>query len=326
MTQQEKENILELSGVSKSFKEPHANPFKKRPVKQALVEVDLAIPRHKVTCLLGPNGAGKTTLVKILASLITPDTGTILFNGISLERWDKAIQGKIGLVTPNERSFYWRLTGRRNLEFFGSLYSLGGKVLKDRVEEALAEIGILDAADKPYRLYSTGMKQKLNIARALIGNPDLYLLDEPASHLDPLARGDFWEFISRTLIGKRGATVFLCTHDLDEAGRLADMLVILDKGRVVEKGTLPELHALVSKPEELVMRYGGTLPEPWLSSRGASVSMGEPGCIRLDLGAAGMDQEEAIRTFVQEGGALFEAYRSRIDLLELLNKRIRPDE
>jgi len=93
-----------------------------------------------------------------------------------------------------------------------------------------------------------------------------------------------------------------------------------------EKGTLPELHALVSKPEELVMRYGGTLPEPWLSSRGASVSMGEPGCIRLDLGAAGMDQEEAIRTFVQEGGALFEAYRSRIDLLELLNKRIRPDE
>jgi ABC-2 type transport system ATP-binding protein len=325
MTQQENKNLLELAGVSKSFKEPLTNPFRKRTVKQALAEVDLTIPRHRISCLLGPNGAGKTTLLKILASLITPDAGTILFDGIPRERWDRSIHGKIGLVTPNERSFYWRLTGRQNLMFFGSLYSLGGKDLKERVEEAITETGIQGDADKPYRLYSTGMRQKLNIARALIGHPDLYLLDEPASHLDPLAREDFWDFISRTLIGSRGATVFLCTHDLEEAKRLADLLIILDRGRVIEKGTLAELHSLMSRHDELDMRYRGTIPEPWLRDRAGSVSLLEPGRLRLALGSAGMDQEEAIRSFVQGGGALLEACRSQVDLLELLNKKIRPD-
>ncbi len=316
-------NLLELAGVSKSFKEPLAGLFRKRPIKRALVGVDLDIPRNKVTCLLGPNGAGKTTLLKILASLITPDSGTILFDGIPRERWARSIQGRIGLVTPNERAFYWRLTGRQNLAFFGSLYSLSGTALKDRVEEALSEIGIAEEADKPYRLYSTGIKQKLNIARALLGRPDLYLLDEPASHLDPLAREDFWKFVSGTLIGKRGATVFICTHDLEEAGRLADSLVVLDKGRVIAKGTLDELGSLVSAHAELEIRYGGAVPESWLRSSGAS--MLGPGCLRVPLGAEGAGQEEAIRSFVEAGGRLLEARRARVDLLELLNRRIRPD-
>jgi ABC-2 type transport system ATP-binding protein len=325
MTKQENTNLLELAGVSKSFKEPLTNPFKKRQTKQALIDVSLAIPRRKVSCLLGPNGAGKTTLLKILGSLITPDAGVIRFDGIPREKWEVSIQGKIGLVTPNERSFYWRLTGRQNLAFFGSLYSLRGRALKERVEEALTETSLLDAADKPYRLYSTGMKQKLNIARALIGHPELYLLDEPASHLDPLARKDFWDFISTTLIGKRGATVFICTHDLEEAKRLADLVIVLDKGRVVETGTLAELGALMSDHTELEMRYSGAVPDAWLRACGGAVTMGEPGRLRLDLETAGMNQEKAIRTFVEADGALSEAYLRQIDLLELLNRRIRPD-
>ncbi len=325
MDQQENKILLALSGVSKSFKEPIGNPFRKRPIKRALTAVDLEIPRNKVSCLLGPNGAGKTTLIKILASLITPDSGDIRYDGIPRERWDRSIQAKIGLVTQNERAFYWRLTGRQNLLFFGSLYDLAGKALKARVDEALSESGIFDSADKPYRLYSTGMKQKLNIARALVGNPELYLLDEPASHLDPLAREDFWEFITKTLIGKRGATVFLCTHDLEEARRLADQVIILDRGLIVEKGRLGELRHLMGGNPELELRFEGQAPAAWLRRHGAGVSARDKGCLRVTLDPAGTDQEELIRTFVLEGGALLEAFRPQDDLLELLNRRIRPD-
>jgi ABC-2 type transport system ATP-binding protein len=325
MDHQENKILLELTGVSKAFKEPRSNPFRKQSIKQALSAVDFEIPRCKVSCLLGPNGAGKTTLIKILASLITPDSGDIRYDGILRERWDKSIQGKIGLVTQNERAFYWRLTGRQNLLFFGSLYSLSGKALKARVDEALSESGMLDSADKPYRLYSTGMKQKLNIARALVGNPELFLLDEPASHLDPLAREDFWEFITKTLIGKRGATVFLCTHDLEEARRLADQVIILDRGLVVEKGKLSELSKLMGGNPELELRFEGPVPTAWLRRHSGAVSMRGQGCLRLTLDPAGMGQEELIRSFVQEGGALLEAFRPQDDLLELLNRRIRPD-
>ena len=184
---------------------------------------------------------------------------------------------------------------------------------------------MLDAADKPYRLYSTGMKQKLNIARALIGNPELYLLDEPASHLDPLAREDFWEFISSTLIGKRGATVFICTHDLAEARRLADQVIILDRGRVIEKGTPSELHELMAAFAELEMHYSGPMPEEWLTRHRDSVTAQEPGRVRLSIDPAGMSQEELIRSFVLEGGTLSQAFLSQDDLLGLLNRRVRRD-
>jgi ABC-2 type transport system ATP-binding protein len=325
MEQQENEILLALRGVSKAFKEPRDSLFRKRPRKQALLEIDLAVPRNRVSCLLGPNGAGKTTLIKILASLIIPDSGEILYDGIPRERWGKSIQGKIGLVTPNERSFYWRLTGRQNLMFFGSLYSLAGKALKARVELALSETDMLEAAGKPYRLYSTGMKQKLNIARALIGEPELFLLDEPASHLDPLAREDFWNFVAKTLIAKRGATVFLCTHDLEEARRLADLTIILDQGRVIEKVTPAELHGLVVGRAELELRYSGPVPEEWLRRHRDAVSEQKQGYLRINLDATGLSQEGLIRSFVLEGGALLQASRSQDELLALLNRSIRHD-
>jgi ABC-2 type transport system ATP-binding protein len=325
MDQQGNGSLLELESVSKSFKEPLRNPFRKRAAKRALEAVDLSIPRGQVTCLLGPNGAGKTTLLKILASLITPDSGSIRFDGVPREEWDRATQGRIGLVTPNERSFYWRLTGRQNLVFFGSLHSLTGRELKDRVAEAIVDSGIGNDADKPYRLYSSGMKQKLNIARALLGHPELYLLDEPATHLDPLAREDFWDFVTGNLIRKRGATVLLCTHDLEEARRVADYLIILDKGRVVEQGKPADLASMAQGQAGLEIVYRGEIPPSWLIERASKVTRRGPGCLHLSLGSDGSGQEEAIRSFVEGGGALLEARASRIDLLDLLNKRLRPD-
>jgi len=316
---------FELIGISKFFKQPLTNPFKKRLIVQALSDVSLRIPRCKVTCLLGPNGAGKTTLIKILASLITPDTGEIRYEGMSHDRWGRAVQGKIGLVTPNDRSFYWRLTGRQNLMFFGSLYSLKGKTLKARVDEALADSGLAPDADKPYRLYSTGMKQKLNIARALVGDPELYLLDEPAAHLDPLARVDFWKFVEGTLIKKRKATVFLCTHDLEEARRLADLIVILHKGRILDEGSPSNIGGVASAAVRIELQYVGDAPPQWLERNARLISNRDSGRLVVDLVPGAIGQEELIRSFILEGGTLVQAYRRDVDLLDLLERGVRGD-
>jgi ABC-2 type transport system ATP-binding protein len=322
MTREAEDGHFELIGVSKSFKQPVTNPFKKRTSIQALTDVTFRIFRRKVTCLLGPNGAGKTTLIKILASLITPDSGQILCDQVPLERLDRSAQGRIGLVTPNDRSFYWRLTGRQNLMFFGSLYSLRGKSLKERVAESLADSGMTADADKPYRLYSSGMKQKLNIARALLGDPVLYLLDEPAAHLDPLARAEFWRFVEETLIEKRKATVFLCTHDLEEARRLADHLYILHKGRIVNDGEAPGLGEASSDLACMELRFSGEVPASWIRSHESMLTLREPGRIIVKFKSSSEFQEGLLRSFVVEGGALTQARLLELDLFELLERGV----
>lgn len=315
-------NLVSLEGITKLFNEPTVNPFRKRGKVPALVSVDLEIPEGAITCLLGPNGAGKTTLIKIISCLVTPDSGTIRYRDKTLDSSGKGILGKIGLVTPNERSFYWRLTGKENLLFFGSLHGLRGSALRERVDSVVEESGIGASADRPYRLYSSGMKQKLNIARALLGAPELFLLDEPAAHLDPLARQEFQNFILNDLILKRRATVFLCTHDLDEARRLANHIVVLDKGRVVAKGTQDELGGYIDERLELIIRFAGTLPPVWISRWGESLSHEDSNTIRILLDPYKSEQEAALRDFVMEGGILLEAYRAGDPLLRLLHRKV----
>ena len=320
MSTQGNGSFFDLRGVSKIFKLPLTNPFKPRGTVRALDSVDLTIPRGRITCLLGPNGAGKTTLIKILASLILPDAGTILYDGEPYERVRKRVLGKIGLVTPNERAFYWRLSGRENLLFFGSLHGFRGVELRRRVDDVLSETGMTDAAAKPYRLYSAGMRQKLNIARALLGNPDLYLLDEPASHLDPLAREEFQSFVSCVLVGRRGATILLCTHDLEEARALAQEIVILDSGKVVAQGERHALLNAVTTKRELTLSYLGEPPEDWLDERRSDVRFEGPGRIRVSFDPERTAQDELIASFLAAKGRLLEAYVSGDSLLDLIKK------
>jgi len=321
MSNQNNQNIFSLTDVSKTFKLPLTNPLKPRKTVKALDSVTLEILRGKVTCLLGPNGAGKTTLIKILADLITPDSGEILYRDMVLDESGKKVQGKIGLVTPNDRSFYWRLTGRQNLEFFGALYNLRGAALRRRIEESLDEVGMTNNADKSYQLYSAGMKQKLNIARALLGHPELYLLDEPASHLDPLAREEFWHFVLNILMKKRNATVFLCTHDLEEARLLADQIVILDAGRVVAQGTPKQLNGVIDNRKELELHYSGEIPRGWPDRGDLTVDRGENGTLRVLFDEAVTTQEAVIRSFVEAGGNLREVFVRTESLLELLHRK-----
>lgn len=308
-----------LRAISKTFRQAQANPFKKKTVTEALRAVDLTIPRGKVTCLLGPNGAGKTTLIKILASLITPDTGEILYEGVPIEQKRKELQAKIAMVTPSERSFYWRLSGRENLLFYARLFNLHGKALRMRVDEVLETVGMTRDADRPYRLYSAGMKQKINIARTLLGESTLYLLDEPASHLDPIAREEFRGFIENVLVGERKATVFLCTHDLEEARHLGDELVVLHAGRVVAQGTR---HGLLGSGDtrNLVLTTAGPPPAEWMTQWADAVTAVEGGTIRLRFHPATQSQHEILGSFVRAGGQLLEAQLVEADLLDSIKR------
>lgn len=303
--------FLQITGIDKQYPVPHVNPFKRSEHFKALKGVDLNIPEGSVSCILGPNGAGKTTLIKILAGLILQDSGEI--------NWKYSKQ-KVGLVTPNDRSFYWRLTGRQNLQFFASLYNI--KNSRARVVTVLEEVDLLSSADRPYRQYSAGMKQKMNIARALLFNPSLYLLDEPANHLDPLAKEEFWSFIQRVLLQKEGATVILCTHDLEEAATLADHIALLHNGRILAQGDQTMLKRMVQK-ESFFQISHQSISEEWKRENQSLISENSEHEIVIRI-----DKEKLspmVESFLKSGGTICEVKKKEPLLMDVLKHFIGAD-
>ncbi len=243
---------IELRHVSKTYRTPSLLPWRPRTAAIALTDVSFACPAGKTTCLLGPNGSGKTTIVKILAGLVVPDAGDALIGG---EQPVRRHAVRIGLATSNERSFYWRLTGRQNLEFFASLHGVKGQSMMQGVRDALEMTGLSAQADKPVRQYSSGMKQRLLVARALLGDPQVVLLDEPTAHLDHPGRKAIHSLVRDTLIGRRGLTVLVCTNDLAEAKGLAENLILLDKGAVIADGPLSVFQSKLHEQWRLRMSF-----------------------------------------------------------------------
>lgn len=236
---------------------PLLRPLRRpEPPKPAVNGVSLTVPRGELFGLLGPNGAGKTTLIKMLATLIEPGSGQAWVNGYPLQQVAQ-IQASIGLVTSDERSFYWRISGRENLRFFGALHHLTGETLNERIDSALAQVNLLDVADKPFRTYSTGMRQRLSIARALLHAPQILFLDEPTRGLDPRSARQLHHLIQTDLVRQRGLTVFLTTHYLEEAERLCNRIAILDQGMVRGCGTLAELRRDLHLAETYQIRVRG---------------------------------------------------------------------
>jgi len=205
------------------------------------------VNKAEIMGLLGPNGAGKTTFIKILATLIEPDKGRVFVGGYDVLRFPSRVRRIIGLVNTNERSFYWRLTGRQNLDFFASLYGHEGKKKRMRIDEALETVGLSALADWRFHSYSTGQRQRLAIARALLSDARLVLFDEPASSLDPLAASELIRFTRERLVGEKGMTVIWCTHNLAEAEMVSDRIAFMDKGRIVMCGALDEIRDRVDK-------------------------------------------------------------------------------
>ena len=206
---------------------------------QAVTDVSLSVEAGELFGLLGPNGAGKTTLAKMLCTLILPTSGTARVAGFDLTQ-EQAIKQQVGLVVTDERSFYWRLSARRNLLFFAALHGLHGTAANRRVDEVLESVQLRNVADKRFSDFSTGMRQRLAIARGLLHRPKILFLDEPSRSLDPTATKQLHELILR-LKSEQRMTVFLITHDLNEAEKLCDRVAIMYKGRLRGVGSSAEL-------------------------------------------------------------------------------------
>lgn len=213
----------------------------RRQFKTALHCVNLRIERGEVFGLLGPNGAGKTTLMKVLAGLVLPDSGHALVRGYDVARYPEKTKAFLGYMIGDERSFYWRLTGRQNLRFFALLNDLPRREIGPRVHQLLSLVGLIDAADERVMTYSSGMKQRLIIARGLLADPAILLLDEPTRSLDPLGARHLWELIKGELIGRLGKTIVIATHNMEEATYLCDRVAVLHQGQVKACGTVAEL-------------------------------------------------------------------------------------
>jgi len=230
-------NVVEVYNVSKDFISPGLF-WKSRKTVSALNNVSLSIEKGGCLGLLGPNGAGKTTLLKTISTLILPDKGEVTVCRHSLNKDDEKIRSLIGLLITDERSFYWRLTGRHNLEFFASLYGLNKKEAGKRIDR-LFSLFKIDYANRRFDSYSTGMKRKFALARALLHEPAVLLLDEPTRSLDFNSSQELRELVKK--LSEEDTTIILATHDMAEAESLCDSFAILHNGRIKKTGTLKQL-------------------------------------------------------------------------------------
>ena len=239
-------SLIRVDGLVKSF--PVRRPWAatlRHPLQRSRVEVlrgvSLEVRRGEFFGLLGPNGAGKTTLFKILATLILPEAGTVEVAGIDALVRPAAVRDLLTPVIADERSLNWRLTGTENLLLYAALYGVPPTERKPTARRLLETVGLTEAGRRMAGTYSSGMKQRLLIARALLSHPSVLLLDEPTRSLDPVSARDFRRFLREEVAGRQGCTVMLATHDADEAFELCDRLAVLHRGRLVAQGTAREL-------------------------------------------------------------------------------------
>ena len=204
---------------------------------EALRGVDLDVAEGEVHGLLGPNGAGKTTLCRILSTVLLPSSGSVRVFGYDVTRHTAAVRPRIGVVFGGERGLYPRLTGRQNLHFWAALYGLAPHRGREVSERLLERVGLSQRADERVECYSRGMRQRLHLARGLVGNPALLLLDEPTAGMDPVAALRFRALVAE--LRDEGRALLLATHNLAEAEQLCDRVTVIDRGRALASG-LPE--------------------------------------------------------------------------------------
>jgi ABC-2 type transport system ATP-binding protein len=214
---------IELDSLTRKFGE-----------KTVVDNLNLGIEKGELFGLLGPNGAGKTTTIKILCGLLEPTSGTAKVGGHDVRTEMHEIRKLIG-VCPQEPAYYTFLTGRENVELFGRLHNMPRGLLKEKTDELLETVGLVEAASIKARKYSGGMIRRVNLAMALVNDPEIAFLDEPTVAMDPQARRSTWDFIRG--IKARGKTVILTTHYIEEAESLADRVGIIDMGKLIALDT-----------------------------------------------------------------------------------------
>jgi ABC-2 type transport system ATP-binding protein len=238
--------------------QPKRSLFAKKAPKAmftAVNGVDLQIERGEIFGLLGPNGAGKSTTIRMLCTLLEPTSGTAQVNGFDIVRQANNVRRSLGTVLAGERSIYWKLTGRENLEYFAALYHIPPAIAEKRVDELIERMEIKDRSNELVEKYSTGMRQRIAIAKALLARPPILLLDEPTLGLDPQAARRVRELISE--LKQEGHTILLTTHYMEEADQLSDRIGIIDTGKVIALDTPEGLKRRIDQKEVIRLEVTG---------------------------------------------------------------------
>jgi len=323
--------VLETEGLTKTFVPPTGlrRLLMRSPITETITAVDdvsLEVRPGEVFGLLGPNGAGKTTLIKLLTTLLQPTKGFARVCGYDTVYQEHEVRRVIGTTIGEERSFYWRLSARQNLEFFGTLAAVPRRDLGGRIDEVLRLMGLEDAADNMFYSFSSGMKQKLAIARSLLAEPRVLFLDEPTKAVDAVTANELKRLVKEKLSGESGRSVLLATHRMEEAEQLCDRLAIIQSGRIVFCGTIPELRRTVGDVEECVLRMQGMdaqrcrlLAEHHRLSNPTVERPGNNGMVelRFSSGHDGVQLSNVLRDILSAGGTVVSVDRHERGLEEM---------
>jgi ABC-2 type transport system ATP-binding protein len=315
--------------IRRPFREAMRHPFK-REYHQALDDVNCDVHAGEFFGFLGSNGAGKTTLFKILATLVSPDSGTVVVDGLDVEKQAAGVRRVLTPVIADERSLRWRLDSRENLKLYAVLYGLPAKAVGPRVDEVLETVGLDPRSTKLAGRFSSGMRQRLLIARALIPRPKVLLLDEPTRSLDPVSARGLRSFLREEICKRLGCTILLATHTAEEAFELCDRVAILDKGRPLAIG----------ETEKLQLQYGEDRYVVWTRSAEHQAfvalaardvirhvtlrSIDDDGWAKVEMGIPGGHDPAAytLQYLVQQGVVLSRFERVDLSLGELIQRVI----
>jgi ABC-2 type transport system ATP-binding protein len=282
---------------------------------RALDGVDLEVKEGTVLGVLGPNGAGKTTTVRILTTLLRPDSGRAEVAGIDVLRDPDAVRRTIG-VSGQYAAVDEHLTGRENLAMYGQLYQMSKRAARARADELLEQFALTDAAQRPVKTYSGGMRRRLDLAGALVAQPPVLFLDEPTTGLDPRSRNDLWEVINALVNG--GTTLLLTTQYLEEADQLAHDIVVIDHGSVIARGTPDELKTNIGGESLTVVitrRDQLDVAASVLRAAGRSEPTVDADSKRITVAANGVSTlTEAVRAFEESGVQISDIALSRPSL------------
>ncbi len=296
---------------------------RKQPVP-ALSDVSFDVNEGEIFGLIGPNGAGKTTLTKIVATLVQPTTGVVTVKGFDSVKESAALRRLIGLAAAEERSFYWRLTVEQNLMFFARLYSVPTQEARTRIAELLAQLDLEQSRAKRFGELSTGNKQRMAIARALLNTPPILLLDEPTRSLDPLAAARMRSFIGSLAAGDPPVTILLTSHNLNEIEELCQRVAIISHGRIRELDTPDRIRTLHKARERVRLVLEGISLERAVSTLApalADVEIAQDGprmivTFSREVGDDRLDR--GLRAILANGTRVVACETERATLLEVL--------
>ena len=246
-------NIINLEKINKFY--VRRTNFYGKIIERthALKDISFSIKKGEIFGILGPNGAGKSTLIKIMATLLKEDSGSIKILGLDVDKNEKVIRQKINLITGSERGLYWRLTARENLEYFAELYGISKKNKKNLIDKLVKLVGLFGREDEKVEKYSKGMKQRLQIARGLINDPQIIFLDEPTLGLDVLSAVNLRKLIKE--LSREGKTIIYTTHYMKEAEEICDRVLFINKGKVLDIGNIDNLKRKNLKNKKMIIYW-----------------------------------------------------------------------